>query len=205
MMDTLIYVHDPMCSWCWAFRPVWQSIRGSLPPDIEVRQILGGLAPDDPDPMPVELRHIIRHIWKSVEEAVPGTAFNYDFWERCAPRRCTHPACRAVIAARRQEPSSEEAMILAIQRAYYLEARNPSEEDTLIELADQIGLDRSLFSRDIGDHAVQQELMSEIGFAEELGVRGFPTLILQHDEDFREIALDYTDASVALEDILNRG
>jgi putative protein-disulfide isomerase len=55
------------------------------------------------------------------------------------PRRSTYAACRAVIAARRQNPGYEEKMILAIQQAYYLEARNPADSHTLIELASEIG------------------------------------------------------------------
>ena len=36
----------------------------------------------------------------------------------------------------------EDAMILAIQKAYYLQALNPSNEDTLVGCAESIGLDR---------------------------------------------------------------
>lgn len=193
-----------MCSWCWAFRPAWEAIRSSLPPDMAVRQVLGGLAPDDPEPMPVELRNIIKHVWKTVQEAVPGTEFNFEFWERCTPRRGTYPACRAVIAARHQDASREEAMILAIQRAYYLDARNPSEDGTLIQLAAKVGLDPAEFSEHLADPGTQLELMSEIEFVQGLGIRGFPALVLQQGGDFREIELDYTDAAVSLEDIMTR-
>ncbi len=203
-MDTLLYFHDPMCSWCWAFRPAWQMIRAGLPSDIAVRQILGGLAPDDPEPMPVELRNIIRQIWATVQEVVPGTEFNYDFWERCSPRRSTYPACRAVIAARRQGSSFEEAMILAIQRAYYLQARNPSEETTLIELAGEIGIDPAVFSNDLSDPGIHQELLAEIELTRERRVRGFPALILQQGEQFQDIAVEYDDGAISLEDILAR-
>jgi protein-disulfide isomerase-like protein with CxxC motif len=57
-----------------------------------------------------------------------GTEFNFDFWTKCQPRRDTYKACRAVIAASQQ--NAEEAMIEAIQKAYYLRAMNPSEHDS---------------------------------------------------------------------------
>jgi putative protein-disulfide isomerase len=44
------------------------------------------------------------------------------------------PILRAVIAAREQGIDYNEAMISRIQQAYYLEARNPSDNSTLIEL-----------------------------------------------------------------------
>lgn len=203
-MNTLLYFHDPMCSWCWAFRPTWQTIRAGLPPDIAVRRVLGGLAPDDPEPMPPELRNIVRQIWATVQDVVPGTEFNFDFWERCSPRRSTYPACRAVIAARRQGSSYEEPMIFAIQRAYYLQARNPSDETTLVELAGEIGIDPAVFLNDLFAPDLQQELLSEIELTRERRVRGFPALILQHGDEFREIAVEYDDAALSLREILAR-
>ncbi len=46
MQDTLIYVHDPMCSWCWGFTSVYKQLVDQLPADIEIRRLVGGLAPD---------------------------------------------------------------------------------------------------------------------------------------------------------------
>ena len=40
-------------------------------------------------------------------------------------------------------------MTLAIQKAYYMQARNPSDYETLIELAGEIGADKTKFSKDI--------------------------------------------------------
>ena len=42
---TLYYVHDPMCSWCWGFAPVWQEVRERLTDSpVQVKYLLGGLA-----------------------------------------------------------------------------------------------------------------------------------------------------------------
>ena len=124
-----------MCSWCWAFRPAWTAIRARLPKDITPKRVLGGLAPDTRQPMPEAMRTYIQDNWRRIERAVPGTKFNFEFWNRCRPKRSTYPACRAVIAAIAQGREFEEPMIEAIQRAYYLDARNPSDDETLIALA----------------------------------------------------------------------
>jgi len=203
-MRTLLYFHDPMCSWCWAFRPVWQAIREGLPSDVRVRQLLGGLAPDTEIPMPLELRYKIREIWMTIQRAVPGTEFNFDFWKRCTPRRSTYPACRAVIAARRQGREFEDPMMVAIQRAYYLEARNPSDDATLVALAGEIGLDVGWFSADLSDSGIQEELQAEIGFGRGLGVCGFPTLMMQDGEGYRSIELDYRNPSTVLTEVSNQ-
>jgi putative protein-disulfide isomerase len=117
------------------------------------------------------------------------------------PRRSTYAACRAVIAARRQSPDHEEMMILAIQQAYYVEARNPADSNTLSELASEIGLDRALFSADIESPAVQEELLKEIEFTRRREVKGFPTLLLEKEGIFITIQHDYTDAKAVLHQI----
>lgn len=194
----LVYVHDPMCSWCWAFRPVWASIRSALPLELVPRNLLGGLAPDSDEPMPAGMQRTIRGIWSNIQQRVPGTGFNFDFWERCNPRRSTWPACRAVIAARLQSPAWEEPMILAIQQAYYLQARNPSDRETLVELARETGLDAERFAGDLDSAPVRAALGDEIALARRLGADGFPSLVLLEEGRARLLQLDYRDPGVVL-------
>ncbi len=201
MQSHLYYFHDPMCSWCWAFRPLWNEILTSLPENVIAQRILGGLAPDTDQPMPLEMQTKLKGIWQKIQQVVPGTQFNFDFWEKCSPRRSTYQACRAVIAVRNQDPAYEEKMILAIQHAYYLEAKNPADLSTLIELADQMGLDNERFIADMKSPTVNQELMQEIEFMQRLGVKGFPTLLLEKEGKFTNITNDYIDANSALNQI----
>jgi len=197
----LYYFHDPMCSWCWAFRPLWNEIVADLPNTVQCQRILGGLAPDTDQVMPIEMQDKLQSIWRKIQQTVPRTPFNFEFWEQCTPRRSTYAACRAVIAARRQNPRYEESMILSIQQAYYLEARNPADKGTLIELANEIGLDRTVFLTDIESPAVQQILASEIEMTRRLDVKGFPTLLLDKEGKFTTINLDYVGVEAVLEQV----
>ncbi|MDQ6996047.1 MAG: DsbA family protein, partial [Mariprofundus sp.] len=81
----LYYVHDPMCSWCWAFRPVWAEVQNALPDALAVKYIVGGLAPDSDALMSAETQNKIRRHWQAIGQRVPGTAFNFKFWTECAP------------------------------------------------------------------------------------------------------------------------
>jgi len=195
----LIYVHDPMCSWCWAFRPQMDKLLQSLPDNIRTVRLLGGLAPDSDEPMPETMRRHLQEVWRTIARTVPATRFNFDFWQDCVPRRSTYPACRAVIAARNQGTEWDEKMTRAIQQAYYLEARNPSEEQTLIEIAKTIGLDDSHFSRDLGSKQTQDTLLDEIALSRNLGISSFPSLMLKQEDQMNRIPVDYTNYLSALE------
>jgi len=197
----LIYVHDPMCSWCWGFRPAFAKLCDALPSNIRLRRLLGGLAPDADQPMPLEMQTRLQDTWRRIEQRVPGTRFNFDFWQLCAPRRSTWRACRAVIAARTIDPACEGAMIHAIQRAYYLQARNPSDTDTLVAIAQQLGLDTERFAAALDADSTQQLLDAEMAMARQLGADSFPSLRLQIAGSVWPIAVAYTNAEAMLESI----
>ena len=55
MVTTLFYIHDPMCSWCYAFDSSLTALQKELTEFIRMKKIVGGLAPDATNPMPVEL------------------------------------------------------------------------------------------------------------------------------------------------------
>ena len=196
---TLYYVHDPMCSWCWGFRPVWQEIRQNLDGNIQVKYILGGLAPDIDEIMPVAMQQDIAGYWRKIRQYIPNTEFNFDFWQQCEPRRSTYPACRAVIAARKQQADIELAMIEGIQKAYYLHAQNPSNDDTLISLAVNLGLDKTRFSEDLNAQSTQNELLEEIQFSRSIGAQGFPSMVLEKNGQAQLVPLNYNEAQATLD------
>lgn len=199
----LYYVHDPMCSWCYAFKPVWQQVLEQLPSRVEVRYLLGGLAPDSDNPMPQSMQQSLAGTWQHITQAVPGTVFNFDFWQDCEPRRSTYPSCRAVLLAGQAEGfckdaslsslQRQQAMITAIQAAYYQQAKNPSDADTLIACADKIGLDTDWFAQALNSQATRQALLDEIAQARAIGGDSFPSLFLQ--------AQQQTDMKSAIDDV----
>ena len=200
-MPTLHLVHDPMCSWCYAFAPNWRRINAALPASISVQYVLGGLAPDSDQPMPLHVQVHIQDNWRRIQSIVPGITFNFDFWTRCLPRRSTYPACRAVLAAKHFGPQYEAKMIDKIQIAYYREARNPSDVETLCELAGEIGIDVQAFEERMGDEACQAMLESDLQKTRALGVTGFPSLVLATDDGIAVIPHDYIDPLITLKAI----
>jgi putative protein-disulfide isomerase len=201
MKNTLIYVHDPMCSWCWGFEPTRQKFFNAVSDRFEIRRLVGGLAPDSQEPMPMAMQASLQQTWQRIEQVIPGTSFNYAFWRDCAPRRSTYPGNRAVIAARQQGDRFDEAMTARIQLAYYQEARNPSDDETLIDLADDIGLDVDAFSGSLKSAATQQLLVDEINSARSMNMDSFPSLMIERDDGLHPLMVNYTDVDAMLRQV----
>lgn len=197
----LFYIHDPMCSWCYAFSRSWAALRQDLPDHIEVVYLLGGLAPDTTEPMPIAMQKTIQQAWQRIEQTVPGVRFNWEFWSRNTPIRSTYPACRAILAARKQRVENDQEMMQAIQMAYYQRAKNPSLPETLLECANEIGLDVKIFAEDFVSAAIAKELQQEIQQARNMGVNSYPSLRLMHDNAVVPISIDYRNHQAMLDEI----
>ena len=176
----LLYIADPMCSWCFAFAPILASVRANLRDDVNVRYVLGGLAQDSDEPMDDETKSYVQGAWRSIE-ARTNARFNWDYWEHCTPRRSTWPACRAVLVA--GERGLSEEMFHAIQRAYYQEARDPSDLAELAKIASELGFDREEFAGAIQSDEARARLFEEFDLRNEVGARSFPSLGLRRGSE----------------------
>ena len=203
MVTTLYYIHDPMCSWCYAFVSGLTALQKELPDFISIKKIAGGLAPDTTNPMSVELQQKIQETWRRIEQTVPNIQFNYEFWIINTPVRSTYPACRAVLAARQQGADFEDKMIGAIQTAYYQMAKNPSLQSTLLECALDVGLDADRFTNDLTSDEIEEELQNEIRIARKLGVITYPSLLLEHNGRLFPVDVDYIDHETMIREIVS--
>jgi putative protein-disulfide isomerase len=205
MTSTLYYIHDPMCSWCWGYKPVWNALEKALPMDIKVEYVAGGLAADSNEPMPIAQQSMIKAHWKTIEEKL-GTKFNYDFWQNNVARRSTYNACRAVIAAKTQ--NAEQEMLFAIQKGYYLRALNPSDNEMLIQFAQEliaegVNINLNQFVNELTSDTTQQELLRQIQLSRQLSIHGFPSLVLESAGQRHFIKHDYKNHLPTLAKIMN--
>ena len=198
MVFTLYHIHDPMCSWCYAFKPTFDELREKLKNNVKIVHVVGGLAKHSDILMPLDQQQQIENIWYQIENEV-GTKFNHDFWKNCKPRRSTYLSCQATILARKQ--NKEDEMIEAIQEAYYLKAMNPSDISTLVTLAEQIGLDSNKFEIDLRSEKIQIDLDNELNLRSSLHVRSFPSLVLKYKKETYPINIKYNDPLVMLRQI----
>ncbi|MCG9735339.1 DsbA family protein [Pseudoalteromonas shioyasakiensis] len=189
-MAKLIYVYDPMCSWCWGYRETWLKLKAALGDKLAIEYKVGGLAPDSDELMPIDMQQFLQQTWQRIEQQL-GTPFNHEFWHTAQPRRSTYPACRAVLVARQHNKECE--MLYAIQKAYYLNAQNPSDISTLASLAEQIGLEKNAFIHEIESEKINSLLMAEINQARSLPIQGFPSLVLENKGLYTAIPVNYQD------------
>lgn len=187
---SLVYVADPMCSWCWGFYPVVESISERFGARAPISVLLGGLAPGTANTMDEQAKVTVREHWDHVHEAT-GQPFDYAFFDREQFTYDTEPPSRAVVTARRLRPDSAVPFLAHVHAAFYRDNRDVTAPDTLWELAAEFGFDRDEFERAFADEETGRATTADFALARELGIRGFPSLIGHYRNDLTAITMGY--------------
>lgn len=175
----LWYFADPMCSWCWGFSPVIETLRDDYRARMKIALVLGGLR-HETAPMTATQREDILHHWRAVQ-ARTGQPFRFDGALPQGFVYDTEPACRAVVTIGGIDPARIFPLFKAIQSAFYAGGRDVTQAGVLADLAAELGVDARTFLRDFDSDAARARTQAHFRQARQAGVRGFPTLIVQQD------------------------
>jgi len=175
----LVAFVDPMCSWCYGFEPVLEAIHAVHGEALPVRLIMGGLRPGTVAPMSPETKATIREHWSHVEKA-SGQRFNYSFFDRPGFIYDTEPAARAVVTLRMRDEALALPAFAAVQRAFYADNRDVTNDAVLADIAEELDVPRDDFLAAFHSEEARTETLSDFLIASRTGATGFPTLIAGH-------------------------
>jgi putative protein-disulfide isomerase len=185
----LVYIADPMCSWCYGFGPELEKLL-KRHPEAELDVVMGGLRPFNKQATTPQFREMLREHWRHVSTA-SGLPFSESALERPGFVYDTEPACRAVVTARALDPAKALAYMKAVQLAFYRDARDVTSAGELAEIAGECGFERDTFRMHLDSEAMSQRTRDDFMRTQSLGVSGFPTLGVQHGEQLYLVTSGY--------------
>ena len=192
----LWYFADPMCSWCWGFSPVIETVRETYRDRMAIALVLGGLRPGETTPMTAAAREDIFHHWHQVH-ARTGQAFHFENALSDGFVYDTEPASRAVVAMGSLDPTLTFPLFKTIQAAFYAEGRDVTQTRVLADLTTVLGVHASTFLRTFDSEDARTKTRAHFRQARRAGIRGFPTLLLQRDTQLFPIC----NGSLPLDDV----
>ncbi len=180
MSARLLYVMDPMCSWCWGFAPVAAAlIARAREAGIETRLVVGGLRTGSSALDASTRRYILEH-WQAVNQAT-GQPFQIDGAMPDGFVYDTEPACRALVTARSLDGDKVWALLALIQQAFYERGEDVTLAPTLVTLAELAGFDRAAFAAAFASAEQRAATAADFTWAQDLGIAGFPTLLAERN------------------------
>lgn len=195
----LIYFADPMCSWCYGFSPVVQTLRQRYAEVLPIRLIMGGLRPGTETPMPEEARRTLVHHWDEIG-AMTGVPFSPALAEREGFVYDTDPAARAVVLARRTSDADALDMLERLHGLFYAEGLDVTDDAVLADAAAAQGFDRDSFRAGLKQESLKEETWRDYAISQRAGVTGFPTVIVGPNADgaYSPVTRGYNDPDVVL-------
>jgi putative protein-disulfide isomerase len=191
MTRQLIYVGDPMCSWCWGFAPVKRAIEAQCKGRATISLLVGGLRPGTEEPVDDKLNKFLREHWEDIGQRT-GQPFGFAILERDDFVYDTEPACRAAVTARTLHDDDRAlAFFTALQQAFYADNADLTEPAVLADLAADAGIDRSRFAELFASDEMRSATLGDFQTARSLGVTGFPTVVACDDDAYAYLTVGY--------------
>jgi putative protein-disulfide isomerase len=184
----LVYVADPMCSWCWGFAPVIERVEASF--DMGLRIIVGGLRPGDRAEPIDRIRGYLAHHWAQVA-AASGQPFDHAGLDRDGWMYDTLVADTAVVTMREAAPHETRRFLDTVQRAFYSQRVDVTDAEVYRDLVVGFPVDPAEFVTQIGSAEMKAATEQDFLEAQWLGVTGFPTLLLRDGASSLPISYGY--------------
>lgn len=189
----LIYVGDPMCSWCWGLASVMEKILQNYAEKLDFEVLLGGLRPGNQAVVDEEMADFLRHHWERVHE-LSGQKFDFSLLEKRGWFYNTEPACRAVISARALFGSLKAfGFFKFLQQSYYAQGQIITSDEVIEQLAIDAGFDGAEFMALFQKDEMKTVTSTEFQDVSAMGVSGFPTLIMVHQGEATLLLNGYGD------------
>ncbi|MDX5436367.1 MAG: DsbA family protein [Pontibacter sp.] len=186
----LIYVMDPMCSWCYGFAPVIKQLVEEQEGVLQFKLVMGGLRPGTERSLEEQMKESIKHHWQDVEK-ITEQPFDYSFFDREGFVYDTEPSCRAVVTMRYLKPEQEFEMAEALQRAFYANNNDVTKPEVLASIASALGVEEEAFLEKYATDEMKEKTQQDFAIARHLQATAFPSLYLLNGTSIHLISRGY--------------
>lgn len=199
--EELIYGYDPLCGWCYAFRPVMEAVTEAHP-DLHVRIACGGLVVGERVGPIADSRGYLLAGQEQLRQragVVFGDAFLNGLLAEGTHISNSEPPCRAVWVAQQIAPDRAYAFAHELPHAHYWRGLPLDEANVLGDLAAEQGIDRDAFIARWQSDEAKRETQAWFAASRAEGVTMYPTLFYRDGNDTHLIVRGYLPPSAVVE------
>lgn len=181
----VFYVYDALCGWCYGFSPVMKQFYERHRDVCEFQTVSGGMVRGDRIGPIGEVAPYIKDAYKRVEE-YSGVRFGEPFLNGILNEGSaiftSEPAAIAMAVFRTHLSDRTVEFAHALQQAVYRDGIRPAEYESYGAYAAQFGLNADDFVAQMRQPAMAEAARQDYQLAAQLGVNGFPTVILLRND-----------------------
>ncbi|MCC7222136.1 MAG: DsbA family protein [Chitinophagales bacterium] len=176
----IVYFTDPICSSCWGIEPQLRRLKLAYGDIIDISYQMGGLLPDwSYNSGGISQPSDVAHHWDEVSHHY-DMPIDGDVWIE-DPLHSSYPPSIAFKAAQLQAPNKALQFLRLLREMVFLQKKNITRWEYINAAAIEADLDPTLLQQHYQNEA-KTLLEEDLALARQLGVRGFPTLLLRNAE-----------------------
>ncbi len=190
----VIYFTDPICSSCWGIEPQLRKLKLTYPHLIDIDYKMGGLLPN----------------WNYNAGGISGPADVAKHWDEVSLHYqmpidgdvwleqsldSSYPPSIAFKAAQAIDPDKAIAFLRYLREAVFLKKQNITLEITWLQAAQKANLDELKLKALIHSGQAEKAFQEDLTLAQQLGIRGFPSLLFLNQQQQQKMiygAQDFT-------------
>lgn len=208
--DQVVYVYDPMCGWCYGFSNVISQLQENYQSKIEFTVMSGGMMTGAREEPISVMRDYIKGAYKSVEKTT-GVMFGEAYLNGILESKTyisssVMPSVALTVFKSIGKQNQHINFAKAIQYAFYSKGKSLNEKETYRKLAEEFGIDGTLFLSKLIAIKYKNETLKEFDTVSKLGITGFPTVFVVKNGKGYLLSngyVDYKTIAQNLERILN--
>ncbi len=175
---TLLYVTNPMCTWCYGFTPVIRRLHALWQGRLNVKVLLCDMQAYATEPLQQQEKQRLAVSWHRVQERT-HLPFDYGFFTRKGFVYKTEPVCRALLSVRLLRPVLTLEVLRAFHSAFYADGLDVTDSEVLTRIVKLFGISENLFLTLYESEEVTAQLQAEFNFVYGLEATSFPSVYIE--------------------------
>ncbi len=180
--DTITYVFDPLCGFCFAFEPEMKKLEAQYKDKFVFEIISGGMILGDQEGAIGKVAPHIAHGYKGLEKMSDtrfGEAFLTKIMKVGTYKMSSEMPSIAVELFKSMKPEQAISFADDVQKMFYYDGISLNEAENYAPLATKYGLNAADFVAKLKSIEWKNKTYAQFAAAEKLGVSSFPTLIFK--------------------------
>jgi len=203
------YYTDLLCVWAWITQPRLQELASDWQDQVVIRYRYVDVFGDAHEKISGKwgrengFRRFAEHVQQAGADYL-HTELHGDLWDAVRPRSSLPAHLVLKAASQVSGTSAEQSLALALRRAFFCEARDISDMDVLLSVADSSGINPDELREAVRSGEALAGLSADMRDAEALGVRGSPTWVLNDGRQLLYGNVGYRILHANVEELINR-
>jgi putative protein-disulfide isomerase len=186
MKNTILYVMDPLCGWCYGFSHVMQQLQDTYKDTVDFKVIPGGMVMGTRVQPVSAMSGYVLQAYTRVEE-YSGAKFGepyLDMLREGSEISNSEPPCRAIVTFHTFSPADTLNFAHKLQLKQFVDGKSFNDEHTYRELATEFGIDADAFITKMESEEMRYATTQEFQWVQAAGINGFPCTVVQKGEQY---------------------